>query len=147
VEDKQNVFPPVGMTFKKLMELEKFDELVTQVVPTHTLKGSKKLLEEMKGSPVTAAVKIWFAAVTLAMRKLEQDCKQARVDINQDDMDRITYFANKLIKAFGTKPHVPILISELLKDHYEIDFSDLKGEEQRYEKMLGIIDEAVEKKI
>lgn len=146
MEDNYDVFPKVGATFKKLMELEQFDELVTQSVPVYTLKESKKLLEEMSGSPVTAAVKLWFAAITLSLKKVEEDCVEAHINFTQDDKDKISYFANKVIKAFGAKPHVPILISEMLKDYYDIDFSHLEDGEERYERMFRMIDHALEKK-
>lgn len=141
---KEHESPKAGATFRKLWDFEAFEN-VFQGIPVPSFKEAKEFYEENKDTPMMIIQELWWKAVAEAMRKVREDCKAAQVDFTQDDFDKIAYFANKMILGFSEEPRTPILMLELLKHHYDIDFSGLRREEM-YEKMFGVISEAVKEK-
>jgi len=120
LEERDGNFPKVGEAYRRLMEVEQFDA-VTRGLPAYSFEEAKEICEKEKDTAIMAVQQLWWRFASKRMTEVEKDCGKAQLEFKQEDVDKITYFATKLICNFSENPHTLIALTALLKDAYGVD--------------------------
>ena len=102
------------------MEVEQFDA-VTRGLPAYSFEEAKEICEKEKDTAIMAVQQLWWRFASKRLAEVEKDCSKAQLEFKQEDVDKITYFATKLICNFSENPHTLIALTTLLKDAYGVD--------------------------
>jgi len=114
-----------GKLFKQMHEMDKFIHVVAgNPLPSDDM--SKAALERDDDQTMQLEW-LWLKTVEEAVEKTETICSLAEVDFEQDDLDRLLYFALELRKALRRNPFFLIAQAETTKRDLKVDISDSRN--------------------